>query len=44
MNPMTLLASGIPLTLLLDLALGPQSEDLLRVERALESEGLGAAS
>jgi hypothetical protein len=43
-NPMALLAHGIPLSLLLDLALGPQSEDLLRTERPREPEGLGAAS
>ena len=30
--PMTLLSSGVPLTLLLDLILGPQSEDLLTHE------------
>jgi hypothetical protein len=30
--PMTLLSSGVPLTLLLDLFLGPQSEDLLSHE------------
>lgn len=32
-SPMDLLASGIPLTLLLDLVLGPQSADLLEHER-----------
>lgn len=32
MTPMTLLEHGIPLSLLLDLVLGPQSEDLLRHE------------
>ena len=30
--PMTLLSHGVPLTLLLDLFLGPQSEDLLTHE------------
>lgn len=30
--PMVLLAKGVPLSLLLDLALGPRSEDLLREE------------
>jgi hypothetical protein len=30
---MALLARGVPLSLLLDLALGPHSEDLLRHER-----------
>ncbi|MCW2777991.1 MAG: hypothetical protein JWN17_1716 [Frankiales bacterium] len=34
MNPMALLASGIPLSLLIDLALGPESEDLLAAEEA----------
>lgn len=29
MSPMTLLESGIPLSLLLDLVLGPESADLL---------------
>lgn len=32
MNPMDLLSSGVPLTLLLDLFLGPDSEDLLAHE------------
>ena len=31
-TPMALLAHGVPLSLLFDLALGPQSEDLLRQE------------
>ena len=31
--PMTLLSTGVPLTLLLDLFLGPQSEDLLTHEQ-----------
>ena len=35
--PMTLLSSGVPLTLLLDLFLGPQSEDLLTHELHRES-------
>ncbi|MCW2724943.1 MAG: hypothetical protein JWN35_1864 [Frankiales bacterium] len=34
--PMTLLSGGIPLSLLIDLVLGPQSEDLLSQERAPE--------
>ncbi len=34
MTPMDLLASGIPLTLLLDLIGGPESADLLAHERA----------
>lgn len=33
-SPMALLASGIPLSLLLDLACGPQSADLLDHEHA----------
>ena len=33
MTPMALLASGIPLSLLLDLAYGPESEDLVRQEK-----------
>lgn len=32
MSPMALLADGIPLSLLLDLAWGPMSADLLRHE------------
>jgi hypothetical protein len=31
-TPMALLANGVPLSLLLDLAFGPRSEDLLRDE------------
>ena len=31
-SPMTLLRGGVPLSLLMDLVLGPQSEDLLRGE------------
>lgn len=31
--PMALLKHGVPLSLLLDLAFGPRSEDLLRDER-----------
>ena len=31
--PMALLSSGVPLSLLLDLVLGPDSEDLLSHER-----------
>ena len=34
-SPMTLLRGGVPLSLLMDLVLGPQSEDLLRGERAV---------
>ena len=30
--PMRLLAQGVPLSLLLDLAMGPRSEELLREE------------
>ncbi len=37
--PMALLEQGIPLSLLLDLALGPQSEDLLIRERATAGVG-----
>ena len=33
MSPMTLLAKGIPLSLLLDLVCGPESADLLENER-----------
>ena len=33
-SPMALLASGVPLSLLLDLVLGPRSEDLLDRERS----------
>lgn len=32
-GPMALLGSGVPLSLLLDLAFGPRSEELLREER-----------
>jgi hypothetical protein len=32
-GPMALLAGGVPLSLLLDLVLGPRSEDLLVHER-----------
>jgi hypothetical protein len=31
--PMALLSSGVPLSLLLDLVLGPDSEDLMSQER-----------
>lgn len=31
--PMALLSSGVPLSLLLDLFMGPESEDLMRQER-----------
>ena len=33
-SPMALLQGGVPLSLLMDLVLGPQSDDLLRWERA----------
>jgi hypothetical protein len=33
MTPMALLSSGVPLSLLLDLFMGPDSEDLLNHER-----------
>ena len=36
--PMALLSSGVPLSLLLDLFLGPDSEDLLSHERADSAE------
>jgi len=36
---MALLASGVPLSLLLDLAYGPSSEDLLLAERVDEVPG-----
>ncbi|GAC1327908.1 MAG: hypothetical protein NVSMB13_14590 [Mycobacteriales bacterium] len=36
--PMALLSSGVPLSLLLDLFLGPQSEDLLNHERAQSAD------
>lgn len=32
-TPMSLLEHGVPLTLLLDLAFGPRSEELLQAER-----------
>jgi hypothetical protein len=35
-SPMTLLESGIPLSLLLDLVCGPQSADLMTQERLAE--------
>lgn len=35
-GPMALLSSGVPLSLLLDLALGPDSEDLITQERMSE--------
>lgn len=38
MSPMTLLENGIPLSLLLDLVLGPESADLLRNERPQRPE------
>jgi len=33
-GPMALLGSGVPLTLLVDLALGPRSEELMDDERS----------
>jgi NAD-dependent oxidoreductase involved in siderophore biosynthesis len=36
--PMALLSSGVPLSLLLDLVLGPNSEDLLSHERSDSAE------
>lgn len=38
MSPMALLASGIPLSLLLDLCCGPQSADLMAHENAAEDQ------
>jgi hypothetical protein len=35
---MALLSSGIPLSLLLDLVLGPDSEDLMSHERPVSAE------
>lgn len=35
---MALLGSGVPLSLLLDLAYGPRSEELLAVERLARSD------
>jgi hypothetical protein len=34
---MALLRSGVPLSLLLDLALGPRSEELMAFERPVQS-------
>ena len=39
MSPMRLLESGIPLSLLLDLVMGPQSADLLDEERVSVADG-----
>lgn len=39
MSPMTMLQSGIPLSLLLDLVMGPQSADLLDHERGSAPDG-----
>ena len=36
---MALLRSGVPLSLLLDLACGPRSEELMRLERPAEPAG-----
>ena len=33
-SPMALLQGGVPLSLLMDLVLGPQSDDLLRWEQS----------
>ena len=44
MSPMALLASGVPLTLLLDLVLGPQSADLLEHESPASQPVRTAAS
>ena len=40
-SPMALLANGVPLSLLLDLALGPRSEELLREESTVPSPRRG---
>ena len=37
MSPMRMLESGIPLSLLLDLVLGPESAELLEKERSPEN-------
>lgn len=42
--PMALLAGGVPLSLLLDLALGPHSEDLLAQERRCPGQPDGGAT
>ena len=42
-SPMTLLRGGVPLSLLMDLVLGPQSEDLLRAERRTAATGISDA-
>ena len=39
MTPMRLLENGIPLSLLLDLAMGPESADLLDHERVSRPNG-----
>ena len=39
MTPMRLLENGIPLSLLLDLAMGPESADLLDHERLSAQDG-----
>ena len=39
LSPMKLLESGIPISLLLDLVLGPQSADLLDEEHASDADG-----
>jgi hypothetical protein len=39
LSPMKLLESGIPLSLLLDLVMGPQSADLLDHERSSGAHG-----
>lgn len=44
MSPMVLLENGIPLSLLLDLVLGPQSADLMEHEAAAAQQERTAAS
>ena len=39
LSPMKLLESGIPISLLLDLVLGPQSADLLDEEHSSDADG-----
>ena len=41
-GPMALLRGGVPLSLLMDLVLGPQSDDLLRWESETASEQPGS--
>lgn len=42
LSPMRLLESGIPLSLLYDLVLGPESDELLQEERPAPGEPLSA--